>query len=251
MNHLLQVHQLTKTYGKKKKNEFTALQNVTFSVGKGEFVGIMGPSGSGKTTLLNILSTLDQPTGGEVVIDSTNLSAMNEDQLSDFRAQHLGFIFQDFNLLDNLTVFENISLPLSLQDVPPKEIEERVKTIAEKLDIAHILTHYPTEISGGQKQRTAIGRALIHEPKLILGDEPTGALDSKNAKNLLKTLSQLNEEQQISIVMVTHDPKSASFCHRVLFIQDGQIQKEVTRTGQQDVFYKEILHHVATMEEGE
>lgn len=228
-------------YGKKNKNQFTALNNLSFSMKEGEFIGIMGPSGSGKTTLLNLISTLDQPTEGIISIDGINISQMNENQLSDFRSQKLGFIFQDFNLLENMSVFENISLPLSLQGTPANEIENKMTSLAELLGIQEILPKYPSEISGGQKQRTAIARALIHNPTLILGDEPTGALDSKNATNLLETLSTLNEKGNVSIMMVTHDPKSASFCKRLFFIQDGSIVKELTRNGSHETFYKEIL----------
>lgn len=248
MNPILETKDLCKTYGTKGKNTFDALKGISLSMEKGEFVGIMGPSGSGKTTLLNILSTLDRPTNGSVLIDGEEVSTLNENQLSDFRSQKLGFIFQDFNLLENMTVFENIALPLSLHGVAPKEIEMRVNVLAEKLGITRILSNYPTDISGGQKQRTAIARALIHEPKVVLGDEPTGALDSKNAKELLQTLARLNQEDHVSVLMVTHDPKSASYCHRVLFIEDGRLLKEIKKESTQEQFYQSILSEMAGLE---
>lgn len=245
MKKILEAKNINKTYGKKSENKYIALKDVSFHMVEGEFIGIMGPSGSGKTTLLNILSTLDNPSSGEVIIDGTELSKMNEDELADFRSQKLGFIFQDFNLLENMTVFENISLPLSLQKVNVAEIKNRIQELSALLGIEDIVSKYPAEISGGQKQRAAIARALIHQPALILGDEPTGALDSKNAINLLETLQSLNEQQQVSIAMVTHDPKSASYCKRLLFIQDGVIRNELVRSGTQEAFYQEILKELS------
>lgn len=238
---VVSVNQVKKVYGKKGGEQYEALKEITFSVEEGEFVGIMGPSGSGKTTLLNMLSALDQPTKGEVIIAGNGLTGMKEERLADFRSQNIGFIFQDFNLLENLTMFQNIALPLSLQGVPTKEIERKVQEMAGILDIREVLTKYPAEVSGGQKQRGAAARALIHQPKLLLGDEPTGALDSKNAKNLLEALRHLNEDYQTTILMVTHDPMSASYCQRILFIQDGKIYKEITRNESQQAFYQEIL----------
>ncbi len=235
------VNQVKKVYGKKGSEQYEALKKIDFSVGEGEFVGIMGPSGSGKTTLLNMLSALDQPTQGEVMIAGQPLAGMKENQLAQFRSQNIGFIFQDFNLLENLTMFQNIALPLSLQGVASKKIETQVRKMAKILAISEILHKYPAEVSGGQKQRAAAARALIHQPKLLLGDEPTGALDSKNAKNLLEALRHLNEDYQTTILMVTHDPMSASYCKRILFIQDGKIYKEITRNASQQVFYQEIL----------
>ncbi|GKV56592.1 ABC transporter ATP-binding protein [Sporosarcina sp. NCCP-2222] len=247
MKTILTASRLKKVYGSKKSNHYTALQDISFSIREGEFVGIMGPSGSGKTTLLNILSTLDQATSGTISIDGIVLSAMNEDQLSEFRSKRLGFIFQDFNLLENMTVFENISLPLSLHGHPPGVIKERVTKLAATLSIEGVLDKFPSEISGGQKQRTAIARALIHRPALVLGDEPTGALDSKNATTLLETLSTLNEEEQVSIAMVTHDAKSASYCSRLFFIQDGNIIRELKRTQTRERFYDEIVDVVSEL----
>lgn len=241
MKQVVEVKQISKVYGKKNEKQYEALKNIDFSVAEGEFVGIMGPSGSGKTTLLNMLSALDQPTKGTVLIGGQSLSGMKENQLADFRGKNIGFIFQDFNLLENLTMYQNIALPLSLQGVHAKEIEKKVNEITGILGIKEILEKYPTEVSGGQKQRVAAARGLIHQPQLLLGDEPTGALDSKNAKNLLEALRQLNETHQRTILMVTHDPMSASYCNRILFIQDGEIYREMTREGSQRDFYQEIL----------
>ncbi|CUQ15842.1 ABC transporter ATP-binding protein [Clostridium baratii] len=245
---VVDVKDLKKAYGKTNDNKFYALDGISLSVEKGEFVGIMGPSGSGKTTLLNILSTLDNSTSGVVRIDGTDITHMKSDELSDFRSQKLGFIFQDFNLLENLSLYENIALPLYLQGVSSRKIDKRVKEVAETLDILKILKKYPTEVSGGQKQRTAAARALVHNPAIILGDEPTGALDSKNATSMLEAMTNLNKEQGVSILMVTHDAYSASYCDRILFIRDGKIFNELKKESNQDNFYKEILDVVANMD---
>ncbi|PEW04850.1 ABC transporter ATP-binding protein [Bacillus cereus] len=240
-NSVVNVKSIQKIYGKKGGNQSHALRDVSFSIQEGEFVGIMGPSGSGKTTLLNVISTLDAATDGIVEIDGIDITKMKQGELSDFRSQKLGFIFQDFNLLENLLVYENIALPLLLQGVPSKQIGPKVKRVAEMLGISEILSKYPSEVSGGQKQRSAAARALVHEPAIILGDEPTGALDSKNATSLLEAMKNLNEEQGVSIMMVTHDPYSASYCKRILFIQDGELFKEIHRDGTREAFYKDIL----------
>ncbi len=245
---VVDVRDLKKVYGKINDNKFYALNGISLSVEKGEFVGIMGPSGSGKTTLLNILSTLDNPTSGVVRIDGTDITHMKSDALSDFRSQNLGFIFQDFNLLENLSLYENIALPLYLQGMSSKKIGKRVNEVAKTLDILEILKKYPTEVSGGQKQRTAAARALVHNPAIILGDEPTGALDSKNATSMLEAMTNLNREQGVSILMVTHDAYSASYCNRILFIRDGKIFNELKKESSQDKFYKEILDIVANMD---
>lgn len=234
-----------KIYGKKGENQSHALRGLSFSMQEGEFVGIMGPSGSGKTTLLNIISTLDKATGGIVEIAGTDITKMKQRELSDFRSRKLGFIFQDFNLLENLTIYENIALPLSLQGITSKKIGPKVEKAAEMLDISSLLPKYPAEVSGGQKQRSAAARALVHEPAIILADEPTGALDSKNATTLLEAMENLNKKQGISIMMVTHDPYSASYCQRILFIQDGKLNKEIHRGGSREAFYKEILEVIA------
>ncbi|EGO8595647.1 ABC transporter ATP-binding protein [Enterococcus faecalis] len=196
---------------------------------EGEFVGIMGPSGAGKSTLLNILATIDEPTAGDIVVDGINLTKMNEEQLSAFRRDKLGFLFQDYNLLDTLTVKENIILPLALAKLNVKELERRADEVADKFGIRDILNKYPYQISGGQKQRTAASRAIISKPNLILADEPTGALDSKSATDLLESLKDLNEQDKATILMVTHDAYAASYCNRVLFIKDGKIFTELVK----------------------
>lgn len=245
---VVSVEHVKKVYGKKGERQHEALKDITIEVTEGEFVGIMGPSGSGKTTLLNILSALDTPTSGDVKITGDSLKGLSDNQLSDFRSKKIGFIFQDFNLLENLTMEQNISLPLSLQGVPNRHIKAKVHRIARILGIQGILKSYPPEVSGGQKQRVAAARALVHEPNLLLGDEPTGSLDSQNAKNLLEALKQLNEEFDTTILMVTHDAISASYCKRILFIQDGEIYRELVRTGSQADFYQEILAVLAKLE---
>jgi len=247
---VVEINEVTKTYGKKNQKQYQALKGVSFEVESGEFVGIMGASGSGKTTLLNILSTLDKPTSGSVKINGNDVTELKGNQLADFRSSEIGFIFQDFNLLESLTARENIALPLSLQNVSPKEIAPKVESIASTLGIEAILDSYPTEVSGGQKQRIAAARALVHNPSVLFGDEPTGALDSQSATELLDTMRKLNEQQQVSILLVTHDPYSASYAKRILFIKDGQIGTELTRgdKSQQD-FYQEILVELGTFQD--
>ncbi|MFY0520269.1 ABC transporter ATP-binding protein [Lysinibacillus sphaericus] len=247
MTPLLKVQNVGKRYGKG-ANTFTALSNITFQVEKGEFVGVMGPSGAGKSTLLNVLATIDTPTTGDIVIGDVNLARMKDTELADFRRDNLGFIFQDYNLLDSLTVRENIVLPLAIAKIPTKEINERVNRIAELFGIRDLLDKYPYQISGGQKQRTASSRALVTEPKLIFADEPTGALDSKSATDLLESLSDLNQTQASTIMMVTHDAFAASFCQRILFIQDGQLSKEIHRgTQTRKQFFQEILQVLSSI----
>jgi len=214
---------------------------VTFSVEKGEFLGIMGPSGSGKSTLLNVISTIDTPSDGTVKIGGKSIIHLDEDELSNFRRKKLGFIFQDYNLLDTLTIKENIILPLSLAKVSVTLIEEKVKKISTILGIDSILSKYPYEVSGGQKQRTAAARAIITEPELILADEPTGALDSKSSMELLGSLSGLNKQNEATIVMVTHDAFAASYCSRIIFIKDGLLDCELERNGSRKEFFNEIL----------
>lgn len=242
MTKVVQVDNVTKVYGKRGEKKYEALKGITFDVEQGEFVGIMGASGSGKTTLLNILSTLDQPTSGKVLINGRDITDLNKNQMADFRGQEIGFIFQDFNLLDNLTNRENIALPLSLQNVKSREIEPKVGKIASRLGIEKILAKYPAEVSGGQKQRVAAARALVHDPSILYGDEPTGALDSDSATELLETMKDLNEKDKVSILMVTHDPYSASYAQRILFIKDGKIGKELNRNDKnREEFYQEII----------
>lgn len=241
MKTVVEARKIKKVYGLK-GTVFPVLHGIDLNVQEGEFVGIMGPSGSGKTTLLNILATIDQPTSGHIVIDGENILNMNEEQLSAFRRNKLGFIFQDYNLLDTLTVKENILLPLAISKIHVLELERRVDEIADKFGIRPILEKYPYQISGGQKQRTAASRAIISNPRLILADEPTGALDSKSAADLLESLKSLNEQDKATIFMVTHDAFAASYCKRVLFIKDGNIFTELVKgnTSRKD-FFKKIL----------
>ncbi|MBS4175255.1 ABC transporter ATP-binding protein [Bacillus sp. FJAT-49736] len=244
---VLEATNIKKVFGSK-GNLHTALDDIELEVYKGEFVGIMGPSGAGKTTLLNVLSTIDVPASGAITIDGDNILEFNEEDLADFRREKLGFIFQDYNLIDTLTVKENIILPLSLSNVSPYEIEKRVEKIAVELGIKGILNSYPYKISGGQQQRTAVARAIISNPSLIFADEPTGALDSKSAFMLLETMANLNKQQQATILMVTHDAYAASFTNRVLFIQDGSIFTEIRkgdRTRKQ--FFGQIIDILATI----
>lgn len=250
MTNVVEVNNVKKVYGKFKEERTVALKDISFEMSRGEFVGIMGASGSGKSTLLNILSTLDRPTSGEVKVDGSDITQLKGNELADFRAKSVGFIFQDFNLLENLTVEENIALPLSLQNVGAKEIEVMVKMIAKKLSIDHLLLKFPNEISGGQKQRVAAARALVGKPAILFGDEPTGALDSNSSRELLNTMANLNYRDQISILLVTHDPFSASYCQRLLFIKDGVIFKQLKRNQQNRVaFYHQILDELGTFED--
>ncbi|KOS28126.1 bacitracin ABC transporter ATP-binding protein [Bacillus anthracis] len=241
------VESVEKVYGKRSENQSHALRGVSLYIKEGEFVGIMGPSGCGKTTLLNVISTFDKATGGIVAIAGTDITKMKGNELSVFRSQKLGFIFQDFNLLDNLSIYENIALPLSLQGVPSSDIAGKVNEVANKLGISEILSKYPSDVSGGQKQRAAVARALVHNPAIILADEPTGALDTKNATSLLEAMKYLNEYHNVTILMVTHDAFSASYCERILFIQDGELYKEFQRGGTREDFYQDILGVLADL----
>ena len=220
MEKVLEVKNIEKYYGNK-GNLTKAIDNISFDVFKGEFVGIMGASGSGKTTLLNCISTIDRVTSGDIIVNNNDIIKLKGNALNKFRREELGFIFQDFNLLDTLTNYENIALALTIQQVKPKEIERRVRDISKKLGIEEILNKYPYEVSGGQKQRVASARAIITNPKLVLADEPTGALDSKSARMLLENFEYLNNDLKATIVMVTHDAFTASYCKRILFIKDG------------------------------
>lgn len=241
MKPILIVENIEKYYGYK-SNMTKAVNGISFTVDAGEFVGIMGASGSGKTTTLNCISTIDKVTSGRIEINGKNISSLRHRELSAFRRESLGFIFQDFNLLDTLTGFENIALALTVQRVSPKEIETRVEKIAERLDITNILKKYPYQMSGGEKQRVASARAMITNPTLVLADEPTGALDTKSSRNLLSTFETLNEDMKATILMVTHDPLAASYCHRILFIKDGRLFNEINRGEKsQSEFYKDII----------
>ena len=226
---ILEVSNLKKIYTTRfGGNQVQALSNINFSVEQGEYVAIMGESGSGKTTLLNILAALDRPTAGRVLLNGRDIVGIREKELAAFRRDNLGFIFQDFNLLDNLSIKDNILLPLVLEGVSPDEMERRLIQLAKKLGIEELLPKYPYEVSGGQKQRTAAARALITKPQLILGDEPTGALDSKATDSLLQLFRQINEEGQ-TILMVTHSTKAASHANRILFIKDGEVFHQLYR----------------------
>jgi putative ABC transport system ATP-binding protein len=246
MKDVLIAKSLRKVYGIR-GNVYTALHDIDLNIKEGEFVGIMGPSGAGKTTLLNIISTIDKPSSGTVTIDREDIVKMNEEKLSVFRRNKLGFIFQDFNLLDTLTVKENIVLPLSLSKAELNEIKQRLKEVSESLGIEDILDKYPYEISGGQKQRTAAARAIIGRPALILADEPTGALDSKSSSELLQALSNLNEKNRATIMMVTHDAFAASYCRRIIFIKDGLLFTELVRGGSRKEFFQKILDVLKTL----
>ena len=224
---LLEVRHLKKVYTTRfGGNQVEALRNVNFTVEAGEYVAIMGESGSGKTTLLNILAALDRPTSGEILLNGKSLSKISQNKLAAFRRDNLGFVFQEFNLLDTFSIQDNIYLPLVLAGVPYEEMERRLKPIADTLDISHILKKFPYEVSGGQKQRAAVARALITEPQIILADEPTGALDSKASDTLLRLFGQVNRAGQ-TILMVTHSIKAASHAKRVLFLQDGEVYHQL------------------------
>ena len=228
MEPILTVTHLQKYYGAR-SSVTRAIDDLSFSVQQGEFVGIMGASGSGKTTLLNCIATIDRPTAGHIVVDGADITAMKSKALSKFRRERLGFIFQDCNLLDTLTAFENIALALTILRTPAGEIEPRVKETARLLEIEECLSKYPYQLSGGQRQRVAAARAIITRPALVLADEPTGALDSKASRLLLDRFEALNREQQATILMVTHDAFTASYCHRILFIKDGRPFTELIR----------------------
>lgn len=239
---ILQANRLTKVYNAfKEAKEVRALKDLSLNVNRGEFVGIMGPSGSGKTTLLNVLSGIDKTTSGEVYIDGKNIVKMKKDDLALFRRRKLGFIFQDFNLLDSLTVKENIGFPLIIDRINPNKIDKKVAEIMKYLDIEEIKNQYPYNISGGQKQRTAAARALICNPSVIFADEPTGNLDSKSSKSIMTTFKNMNQERNATVIMVTHDAFAASFCKRIIFIKDGEINLEISSDGNRSKFFDKIL----------
>jgi len=237
MNTIIQTKNLSKSYGKN-----PVLKNIDLTIEKGEFTAIMGPSGSGKTTLMNTLSTIDTFNGGNIWIEGTSLLDVKRKSLREFRQKRMGFIFQDYNLLDTLTVKENILLPLSLQKTPIEEMEKRLSKIIQPLNIESILGHYPSEISGGQKQRTASARAIITNPAIVFADEPTGALDSRSATQLLEQIESLNQTFKTTILMITHDPYAASYCKRLIFLRDGKIVNELFKGEQsQKEFFDRIL----------
>jgi ABC-type lipoprotein export system ATPase subunit len=238
---VLEAQGLTKIYDSRGKIKTRALDNFSLQVQEGEFVGIMGPSGSGKTTLLNLLATIDRPTSGTVRLDNIDTSQLKGEQLALFRRRRLGFVFQDYNLIDSLTVGENIILPLVLDRLPLKQVKERQAEVAEILGLSELLGKYPYEVSGGQQQRAAAARAIIHKPAIVLADEPTGNLDSRSARQLMETFAQLNEIAGATIGLVTHDPFAASFCRRILFIRDGRLYSEIQRGESRQAFFQQIL----------
>ena len=244
---MLQVQNIEKYYGSK-NNVTQALDRVSFDVEAGEFLAIMGASGSGKTTLLNCISTIDTISAGKILLDGVSVADLSETELAKFRRERLGFVFQDFNLLDTLTIEENIGLALSLHHQDPGTVQSRVRDIAQKLGITDILPKFPYQVSGGQKQRTAVARAMVAGQSLLLADEPTGALDSKASKNLLEIMTAMNRDMEATILMVTHDAYSASYAKRVLFLKDGRVFNELLRGDRgRPVFYHEILDVLAAL----
>ena len=253
METILRVESLKKHYGKD-PNITKALNGISFQVVKGEFLGIMGSSGSGKTTLLNCLATIIKPTDGSIQMQEKDLGQLKASQLADYRGREIGYLFQNFELLDNLTAKENILLPLSLHKVDANESKVRLELLSQYLDISELLDKFPSQLSGGQRQRVAAARALILDPKIVFADEPTGALDSKNATILMQKLSEMNQVEETTILMVTHDSVAASFCNRILFIQDGklfhEIRRDYPRESQED-FYHRILKVMAALAGGD
>lgn len=246
---IVDVSHVTKMYGHR-QNRVQALNDLSFKIDEGEFVGIMGPSGAGKSTLLNIMATIDQPTSGKVVVGGQDVTAMSDAELANFRREELGFIFQDFNLLDNLTVKENIALPLTLTPKLPADFDQRILQVSEILGLNDLLNRYPSELSIGQRQRVASARAMITKPKLIFADEPTGSLDSAAATELLRYLTEINLQEDITIMMVTHDAFTASYCNRIVFIKDGAYFAEVTKHGSRQQFFNSIIDMEATISGG-
>ena len=250
MAEVLEVRNIEKYYGNK-GNLTKAIDNISFKIEKGEFVGIMGASGSGKSTLLNCISTIDRVTAGSIKVNGEEITNLKGNKLNKFRREELGFIFQDFNLLDTLSCYENIALALTIQKVPAKEIQKRVKEVSEKLGITDILKKYPYQVSGGQKQRVASARAIITNPKLVLADEPTGALESKAARMLLENFEYLNKIMNATILMVTHDAFTASYANRILFIKDGKIFNELVKGNDTRKQFFEKIIEVVTLVGGD
>lgn len=247
MENILKIDKIEKYYGNK-SSLTKAIDNISFDVQKGEFVAIMGASGSGKTTLLNCISTIDKVTSGNIYLAGVDITKLKGNNLNKFRREELGFIFQDFNLLDTLTAYENITLALSIQNINTKEIDNRVKKVAKELDIEGVLSKYPYQMSGGQKQRVASARAIVTNPKLILADEPTGALDSKSSKMLLERFNFLNDKLKATILMVTHDAFTASYASRVIFIKDGKIFNEIYKgNSSRKEFFDKIIDIVTLL----
>ena len=244
---LLKLEHVEKYYGNR-SSLTKAVDDISFTVDRGEFTAIMGASGSGKTTLLNCISTIDRVTAGNITLEDTDITHLKGKELNKFRREKLGFIFQDFNLMDTLTAYENIALALSIQKRPAKEIDKAVKKVAEQLGISEVLNKYPYQMSGGQKQRVASARAIVTDPSLVLADEPTGALDSKSSKMLLERFNYLNHEREATIIMVTHDSFTASYASRVIFIKDGKIFNEINRGGEsRKQFFDKIIDVVTLL----
>ncbi|WP_077296244.1 ABC transporter ATP-binding protein [Virgibacillus pantothenticus] len=240
--HVLEANNLSKTYGSKRGISYEALHQFNLAVKQGEFIGIMGPSGSGKTTLLNLLSTIDKPSSGKVIINGKTVTSFSRHQLAKFRRKEMGFVFQDFNLLETLTIGENILLPLTLNKIKVKDMTHKLLIITKQLEIDDIIDKRIMEVSGGQMQRAAIARALIHNPSIIFADEPTGNLDSKASLQVMNTLSHLQKHYQTATLMVTHDPFAASFCQRVIFIKDGELYNEIHQGDNRQSFFEDILN---------
>lgn len=245
--HILKAKNISKTYGSKKNKQYMALKNISFEVNKGEFIGIMGSSGSGKTTLLNIIGSIDTLTTGALEMENNDISTLNKKDLAKHRRENIGFIFQDYNLLESMTLKENIILPLALTGMSVKEMEEKVFVLARDLGIMEVLNKYPYEVSGGEQQRAAACRALITNPKIILADEPTGNLDSKSGKQLLSLFEYINEKYQATILMVTHDVFAASYCHKIMFIRDGEIYNQLYADDDRKVFFDQILNVMSVL----
>lgn len=244
---ILSAKNISKVYGSKKNKQYTALKNISFDVEQGDFVGIMGASGSGKTTLLNIIGSIDSPTNGTLTMKQRDVSTLNKKQLATHRRKNIGFIFQDYNLLESMTLEENIVLPLVLSGKDKNEITARVQSVAKDLGITSVLNKYPYEVSGGEQQRAASCRALVTNPSIILADEPTGNLDSKSGKQFLRLLEHINEKYNATILMVTHDAIAASFCHRILFISDGEIYNQLHAGDNRKEFYESIINVMSVL----
>lgn len=247
-NPILETRGLTKVYNMEQENEFEALRGIDFKAEEGEFICVMGPSGSGKTTFINNISTLDFPTRGKVFIDGAEIRSMTDNEIGRFRSRTLGFVFQEFNLLNTHTLYENIAMPLALARTKKAEVDERVRAMAGQMDIEGILNKYPGECSGGQRQRAAICRALIMRPKIIIADEPTGNLDRANSSEFLAMIDRLNKEQRVTVIMVTHDPLTASYSFRLVYIKDGVIETSIERNQMSQKEYFEKITEINASE---
>lgn len=243
---MLEIKNIKKVFGE--KIQYEALKGINLTVQDGEFIGIMGPSGSGKSTLLNLIATIDRPTDGTILLNQQDPNQLSQEKLAQFRRRELGFVFQDFNLMPTLTVEENIILPLTLDGEKVSVMNQKMQQLAKRLGIESLLKKRIAEISGGQKQRVAVARAMIHQPQLLLADEPTGNLDTKSSDDVMHLLKQLNQEEHATILMVTHDPLAASFCQKIIFIKDGELLKEIQNPGSQQQFYDQLLGELRTIE---